>query len=172
MDMDPVATFSVGTPAPIDEDLAPVQERSDLDLLRQDLAQHRVPDITLPVPGRDGYACRYRVDITGAQINELRRRCKSRKHEDGVDGIKFAALLLAHAHTGLIRQGRELYGSDGEPLTFRHPELLELLGVASASEAVRRLYGLDGQVDAACRAVLREAGWGEDLAPVDPTAAG
>lgn len=154
----------------LDPDLAPVEVDSDLDQLRRELNADVADTVTLDVPGRAGWQASYTTAITGEQLDTWRKRSRDRKRGDGLDGVKFAALLLAHTNAGITRKGKPVE-LDGEPATVRHPEFLELLGAGGAVDGVRRLYGLDGHVDAAARAVMQAAGWGDELSAssADPT---
>lgn len=141
-------------------------EDTPLDELRRDLAEAVLPTTTLPVPGRPGWEAVYRVDIRSAQIDGWRKRAKKGRR---VDGTLFAALALAETNTELRRAGRPIR-LDGEPATFRHAGYLETLAVTRSVDAVVKTYGLEGHVDAAARALLAEAGWGDEVEPTeDPT---
>lgn len=151
------------------------EDRSDLDDLRAELTATVAPTTTIPVLGRQGYAVRFRTDFTGRDLDALRKKARNKRFVDGVDGIRFASLLLAFAAQGITRQGRELgeqLGADG-PVTFTSPELQDLLGTRNdpnpADATVRKLYGLEGHVDAAARRLMAEAGWGDEVDAEDPT---
>jgi hypothetical protein len=169
-----VPTFGRAAGAPdelVDPDLAPdSRPDTELDELRAELASDVTATTTLPVPGRPRYAATFRLDFTGKDLDTYRKRSKDKTYADGVDGIRFAAILLAATNTVILRDGAPLE-LGGTPQTFRERDLLDLLGVDRAADGVRKLYGLDGAVDAAARAVLEAAGWGDDLDAIgsDPT---
>lgn len=170
---EPVRTFGTATANPdlIDPDLAPVEldSGSDLEDLRAELTAE-VESATEPlvVPARPRYSVVYSTDVEGRELDAYRKRAKDRKRVDGIDGVRFASLLLANKCLAIHRNGEPLV-LDGEVATFRHPELLELIGAAGAAEAVVKLYGRDGDVDAAARRVMTDAGWGDDAVDADPT---
>lgn len=152
-----------------DPDLEPVEHDSDLDQLRKELLAEVADTVTIDVPGRPGWQAVYTTAITGEQLDKWRKGARDRKRSDGIDGVKFAGILLANTNAGIIRKGTPVQ-LDGEAATVRHPEFLELLGATGAVDAVRKLYGLDGHVDAAARAVMQAAGWGDELGDTaDPT---
>lgn len=152
-----------------------VDTKSDLDLLRAELATKLEETVLVPVPTRPGYTIRCLIDVSGDELDTWRKLAKSKKHTDGVDGMKLNALLLANKTTEIVRNGQRLVDGYGEALSFRHREFIALLKETpreelTAAAAVRRFFGRDGAVDAAARTVLTESGWGDDLAP-DPTVA-
>jgi hypothetical protein len=50
---------------------------------------------------------------------------------------------------------------------FAHREFLELIGTPSAAEAVKAFYKLDSSITSTGEAVLKAAGWGDELDPLD-----
>lgn len=175
----PETARTFGTPPDLDAPLGDPdldalddsEEPSDLDDLRAELNAEVAPSTVLKVEGRPGYAVRCRINFTGKDIDGLRRQAKDKRFADGVDGVKFAALLLAVTCQGITRNGKPLedsLGVDG-PITFTSRELQELLGTPDANSTVRKLYGLEGHVDAAARRLMAEAGWGDEADLADPT---
>lgn len=157
-----------------DPDLAGLGDEevsSDLDDLRAELNADVSPTTSIPVLGRPGYAVRFRTDFTGRDLDLLRKRAKDRKMSDGIDGVKFASLLLAFTAQGITRAGAELSEQLGTtaPVTFTTREFQELMGTTTADTTVRKFYGLEGHVDAAARRLMTEAGWGDEVDAMDPT---
>lgn len=164
-----------GRPAhdPIDPDLDDLDtgDVDDLTDLRAELNADVSPTVTLDVTGRPGWQITYRVDFTGRDVDLLRKKAKDRKFADGVDGVRFAALLLGLTCQGIHRTGKDLPGALGVdgPVLFTTPALQDLLGTSNADTTVRKLYGLEGHVDAAARRLMAEAGWGDEADLADPT---
>ena len=152
--------------------LPPEGDATDLTRLRADLLAETKTDTTLPVPGRPLYAVKFRTDVSGDELDRWRKTAKSKRHVDGIDAMKFAALILANCCLEVIRDGQALLDTDGDPLTFRSVELWKgTLEASTAAGGVLRFYGRDGHAVAASNTVLGESGWGEDLQPLDPTVA-
>lgn len=150
------------------------EDLSDLDTLRADLAADvKLPDVTIPVETRPGYAVRYRLDVSQQQLDAWRKLAKDRKRDGGIASERFSALILANTCTAIVRAGK-VVTEDGEPITFRSREFLELTGSARAADGVGKFYGLDAHVDAAARRVLVDAGWGDEAIGEDegPTPSG
>lgn len=156
----------------LDPDLAglgdDVSGDTDLDQLRAELKAEVADTTVLNVDGRPGWSVRYRTDFTGKDLDLLRKRAKDRKFADGIDGVKFGALLLAITCEAIRRRGEDVE-LEGKVATFQSRAFMAELGTATAVETVRRFYGLDGHVDAAARKLMAEAGWGDDATEADPT---
>lgn len=148
-------------------------EPSDLDDLRAELTAQVAPSTVIKVLGRPRYAVRFRTDFTGKDLDNLRKRAKDKRYKDGVDGIRFASLLLALTCEAILRDGKPLDLDGTSPVTFTSRELQDLLGTAGnpnpADATVRALYGLEGHVNAAAEKLMTEAGWGDEADVADPT---
>lgn len=165
---------SPGNGTPGDPDLeAPgaLEETStDEDDLRAELTADLIPTVTIPVPGRPRYSVTYRIDlITGKYLDKLRKRAKDKSYTDGIDGVRFASIGLAELCTAINRDDAPLE-LDGTVATFTHRAFQDLIGAPSALPALHKLYGgREGNIDAAMRKLMDEAGWGDDAVSVDPT---
>lgn len=165
-DDDPEVDEPIPTEPAIPTALEVDDEDTLLAELRADLAKETVPTVTLPIPGRPGWEAEYRVDVRGAQLDGWRKRAQAAGKRGRLDPAIFAGILLAELNVGLHRQGKPIV-LDGEPATFRSEAYLELLEVNGARPAVLKTYALEGQTDAAARAVLKAAGWGDDVEELD-----
>lgn len=154
--------------APPTLDELDVTELTELEQLGVELSQKiDIPIVTLPVQTRPGYAVRFSTDLSQADLDAFRKKARDKRRQDGIASERFASLILASKAVAIVRGGREVT-SDGEPVTFRSRELLQILHAASATDAVAKLYGADAAVDATARSLLSEAGWGDDvIAEVD-----
>lgn len=154
-----------------------VAHPSDLDRIREDLSVELEEETNIPVATRPRYLVRCSTNITGDELDTWRKLAKSKKHSDGIDGVKLVALVLANKTTAILRDGEILRDGHDEALTFRHRDLMDLVKrnpreQLTAAETVQRFFGRDSAVDSAARALLVEAGWGEDvIAQQDPTVA-
>lgn len=161
---------------PDDDLVAPVRPANGLDALRAELAAEVTPEeLVLDVPTRDGYAVRFRCDVTNDELTAWRKRATIRAAKADkpalFDEAKVAAIILANKVDAIIAHAQELTDA-GEPMTFASPAFLDLVGKTSAVEAVRHFYGLDGHVIAAANMVLDRSGFGGELAEdddADPT---
>lgn len=148
--------------------------RSDLDDLEAELTAAVTPSTVIPVLGRPAFAVRFRTDFTGKELDALRKAAADKRFADGIDGVKFAALLLAKTCLGILRHDsedamREALGVTA-PVTFVTRELQgKYATTGSADATVRKFYGLEGHVDATARRLMAEAGWGDDVYATDPT---
>lgn len=144
-------------------------EPSDLDDLAAELTATITPTTDIKVTGRPGYAVRCRLDFTGRDLDLLRKRAKDKKFSDGIDGVKFAGLLLGLTCTAIIRNGEPLELDGVSPVTFTSKPLQAVYGTGSAVDTARKFYALDGHLDAAARKLMDEAGWGDEADTADPT---
>lgn len=156
---------------PVDDDLPPAT--TPLDDLRAELAEEvGAEPLTLPVPARPRYSVRYSTDVDGELLSRWTKASKDRHAPNGVDELSLACRILANQAIGVLRDGDELL-DEGKPLRFRSRAFLDILGVGSPTEAVRKLYGRDGHVQAAALEVLRSAGYDDDAlataSAADPT---
>lgn len=154
--------IATGLPAPTPDD-ADEEDESDLSAIVAELDAEGPPLTVLPIPARRGWEAAYSIDVRSAQLESWRKRSKTRR---GVDNAKFSAIALAELNVRLIRNGRVIT-LEGEEQTFTSRPFMDSLGVTRAADAVRKVYQLEGTMDAALRGVLREAGWGEDLEAYD-----
>lgn len=167
---DPTATAASDlTGDPDLDELALGADSSDYDELADELSALTDLSTVIEVIKRPGYGVRCRTDFTGLDIDLIRKKCRDKKFSDGIDGVKFASLLLASFATAILRNG-ELLELDGvSPVTFTSKPLQERMGTATADATVRKFYGLEGHVDAAGRRLMNEAGYGDEVYATDPT---
>lgn len=143
---------------------------SDLDDLRAELRATIADTTTIEVLGRPGYAVRCRLDFTGKDLDLIRKRARDKTFADGIDGIKYAGLVLGFTCVAIVRKGQDLELDGVSPVTFATPALQELMGTGSVYETVRALFGRrDGHIDAATKRLLIDAGWGDEAFTADPT---
>lgn len=136
--------------------------------LKNTLAQDvRRPDILVEVPERKNMIIRYSPNITQHQIRAWRRGSGDNRKE-GMDAVRFACHVLANTCTGILINGQEVT-ENGEPVTFSHEVVMQMVGAPRVFDCVRAVYGLDPHVEAAALAVLDAAGFNDDVEQVDPT---
>lgn len=127
----------------------------------------RRSDILVEVPERKSMVVRYSPNITQHQIRAWRRGSGDSRKE-GMDAVRFACHVLANTCTGILINGQEVT-DNGEPVTFSHDVVMQMVGAARVFDCVRAVYGLDPHVEAAALAVLDAAGFNDDVEQVDPT---
>lgn len=170
-DADAGSELSFGVdPAFAREDVAG-GERTALDDLKADLAkQVKTPPVTIGVPRRPNLSLRFSTEINADLLNAWRKRSRERRGSDDVDVLKFSCLVIANQCEAVLRNGEVVPAVNGEPISFRHADLIQMTGAMSAIDAVRKLYGVDGDVINVASEVTRLAGYGdEELDVEDPT---
>ena len=155
-----------------DPDLAPVTERSDLELIKADLtAPIEDESLVLPVETRPGYSLRFDTDIPWEAFEKWRKAAKDRKATNGIDVARLSALVIANKCTGILFNGNVLHDDAGDPLTFGSDEIRAMYDTPRAAEAVKKLIARDSRMQAISDAVITAAGWGDEVSEVDPTQA-
>lgn len=136
---------------------------SDADTIRRELDEEVLKTVTLPIPGRPRYSVTYRLDFTDKDLDTWSRRAGDKAYKAKLSGTKFALVGLASTCTAVLRDGEPVV-LDGKPATFRSVAFLrEVLGVQTAAQGVRKLYGgVEGYIDSAMRKVMVAAGWGDE----------
>lgn len=79
--------------------------------------------------------------------------------DEGLAGLQALRALLATTCLEIWEDGKTVLDDNGDPVTFRDPALLAEAGVATASEAVAKLIGIDGDVMALGNYLLKESGF-------------
>jgi hypothetical protein len=163
------APGTIVDPDPInDPDLSVGAEASDLQALADELAPTITEPVDVEVPLRPGYALRCRTDFTGKDLDKWRKAARDKGFVEGIDGVKFSALILGATTVAVLKNGRPIT-SQGSDVTFATAEFRGMLGTRDVETSVRKMFGQEGHVDGAARRLLTEAGWGEEVYSVDPT---
>lgn len=154
-----------------DDAIAPIDKTGDspgtvLEGLRKALAEEVKPALfRLPIPARDGVEIEFNTDIDSVMLNAWRKRSKDNSFPDGINPLRYACIVIANQAEAVIFNGTPAHDESDQPLNFKNPNLLQMLGVPAgqSTTAVRKLFGYDGHVLSACRTVISEAGFGEDI---------
>lgn len=164
MSAEPVRQFSA-----VDPELVTPAPATALDELRAELASEvATPPLVLVVPGRPDYSVRYSTELAHEQLTAWRKTARDKSSPDGIDELRWAAIVLANLAEVVIRKGVEVE-LDGRPANFQHEGFRAILGAdLRATAAVRSFYGRDADVISHALAVIRAAGYGDD-ADADPS---
>lgn len=161
-----------GTGAEVEEDVPvsglPINER-----IKARIAARKRKLWPSEHPEEPGWKLVYRLPTDREQLSPIYARAE--KYEKAKLPFHMDATVLATFSVEIWELG-ERWESDGVPLTFRDREVMELLGAANPSEAVRALYGSDGFVSTVAEQLLDKAGYGSkanvDADDEDPSSAG
>ncbi len=148
---------------------APVERRqSPLDRLKADARKTVERFVKYEVAGRDGYALEFSTMVESDDVKRYQKNAQGRrKNVNDSDPIIAAAQPLIERNTGIFLDGAAIEGSDGERLLLGDEEWREILEATDAIDAVKKFLG-DGQTLSMGGSLYKEAGYGEDLSPVDP----
>jgi hypothetical protein len=144
------------------------------------LARTEVSNIqSYPVNFRPGgWVLEFDAVIAEHEIKRYRKASlgtKKRRDPEDADMSVGNAMVLIEKNTAIYKvidgKRKKVLDSDDNPLLLNSDEFLNAFGKgANAHVAVRKFLG-DAETNALGQAVLKEAGWGEDLEPLDPTEA-
>jgi hypothetical protein len=130
-----------------------------------------------PVRSRPGgFVLEFDAVVTEPDIKRYRNASKGKKKNvEDADMSIGNAMVMIEKNTGIYQdvdgQLKKIQTRDGEDLLLGSDEFLTAFGRgALAHVAVRKFLG-DAETNTIGAAVLKAAGWGEDLEPLDPTEA-
>lgn len=158
----------------------PNKEGVGLSLLDEflDLANDEVTNIQqFPVKFRKGgWVLEFNCIISEADIKRYRKASlNGRKKLEDADRSVGSAMILIEKNTGIYKkidgELKQIVAKDGDPLLLSHTEFLNAFGPKAHAHVAVRKFLDDAETNSIGDAVLREAGWSEDLEPLDPTEA-
>jgi hypothetical protein len=142
------------------------------------LAKQTVSNLQkFPVTSRPGgWVLEFDAVVAEHEIKRYRKASMgAKKKPEDADMSVGNAMVLIEKNTGIFKringELKQINTADGSPLLMNSDEFLNAFGKgANAHVAVRKFLG-DAETNALGQAVLKAAGWGEDLEPLDPTEA-
>jgi hypothetical protein len=153
-----------------DSDTATSREDTQLARLR-DVIKRKVErsPVLIPVPERPGVSVKVSPNITQSQMKNWRKNA-GEDSRNGLDGTKFACLVIGHTTVGIYIDDEEVLDESGNYLNFAHPLILEMTETTRpVPDAVRALFSVDPHIESAALAILDAAGYSDTVAAVDPT---
>ena len=151
-------------------DSTPPKEETQLNRLR-DIVKRKVEraPVLIPVPERPGVSIKVSPNITQSQMKNWRKNA-GEDSRNGLDGTRFACLVIGHSTIGIYIDGEEVFDENGSYLNFDHPLILEMTETTRpVPDAVRAMFGVDPHIESAALAILDSAGYSDTVAAVDPT---
>jgi len=153
-----------------DMDGSNVREDTQLARLRE-VVKRKVEraHVLIPVPERPGVSIKVSPNITQSQMKNWRKNA-GEDSRNGLDGTKFACLVIGHTTTGIYIDDEEVFDESGNYLNFAHPLILEMTDTTRpVPDAVRAMFSVDPHIESAALAILDAAGYSDTVAAVDPT---
>lgn len=132
--------------------------------------------VRFPVSSRPGgFVLEFDAVVREPEIKRYRNASlKGKKRPEDADMSIGNAMVMIEKNTGIFQQDadgtlKKIAGRDGDDLLLNSDEFLAAFGKGqNAHVAVRKFLG-DAETNTIGAAVLKAAGWGEDLEPLDPT---
>lgn len=156
-------------------DAAP-SELSLLDELEAELNETKTDRVRFPVAKRPGWVLEFLPVVGAPQIKRYNDTAKGKGKAENADARVSNGMALLEANTGIFKEINgelvQLTDEKGADLKLNSTKWLSMLKEPSSSpNAVRALCKFmdDAGVIAMGAALLREAGWADDLTPLDPT---
>lgn len=159
------------TPAPVDTTTGD----SLLDSLLS-LADDEITNVVyFPVTSRKGgFVLGFDAVIGEPAMKRYRKAAQGAKKKiEDAETTVGNAMAMIETNTGIYKVvdgvRKQIFGTDGAPLLLNSDQFLNTYGPRqNAHAAVRKFLG-DAETNTIGGAVLKAAGWGEDLEPLDPT---
>lgn len=145
-------------------------EVSLFDELKAEAAEEIEDFVTFPIEKRPGYSAKFTLSLDAREIQRYERSAKGKRKNSNSDPVIFSGLILVEKNTEILKNGQTVENPEtGEPLTFSDEEFIQIYGKnLNAIEALQKFMG-DGALISTGTALLNEAGYGDEVAPEDPT---
>ncbi|MGQ3384537.1 hypothetical protein [Glutamicibacter sp. TV12E] len=165
----------------IDRRQAEESGNGDYDLLGEFLEAAKdetTKTVRFPVPGRKGdWILEIDVVISESELKRYNENALIGKARQGkprkISQANMFAQMIAEKNVGIYKgdgaDPAQVMDSDDEPLVLVSEQFLESVGEPNDVRAAVRKFLGDAGVGALGAAILLEAGWSEDLTPLDPT---
>ena len=154
-----------------------VVDGSPLEALKAVLAEevHR-PPVVLPVPERAGVSVRFNANVEARTHRSWIKKAEIKEPggKTSTDALKAAVLAISAQTEAILLNGVEVADKNGDFLTFKSPELRDLVGLKDFADdhaVIRKFYGVDAHVINTGSAIVDAAGFSDEVHPdeVDPT---
>lgn len=156
------------------DDAGMASPSSPLDDLQAELAAPRPDKVkVLPLEFRPGWSVKYSTDIPYEKVRQWSQQAtvKVKGQPKKIDPLRMAVVSLIDQCLEVRKDGETVFDTFGEPVTFESGWLMEGTKTDNSYAAVRALYDSDGQIGSHADTLMREAGYGDDFDPSDPTLA-
>lgn len=122
------------------------------------------------IANRPGWSAEFETNIDSDDFNRYRRSAQGKKKRaEDMDPTIFGGMALVEYNTAIYMKGVQVETADGEALTFRDKQFMGMFPDAFTQvDALVKFIG-SGHVIAMGNALYAEAGYGDEVAPLDPT---
>jgi hypothetical protein len=162
---------SEAVPAILRTPAAPAQapKLSLLDELAEEAQKSIETFVTYAVDRRPGWSLRFSTLLEIEDVKRYQRQAQGKKKRiEDSDPIIQNGMPLVERNVAILKDGVEVLDADGDNLTLGSSEFRDMMGEPVAVQALLKFVG-DGALLSMGGSLFREAGYGEDLEPLDPT---
>jgi hypothetical protein len=129
--------------------------------------------VSFPVTSRKGYVLDFNAVIGEHEIKRYRNASMGKKKRpEDADMVLGNALPMIDKCTGIFKVvdgvKKQVLDNDGDPLLLNSTEFVTAFGRGGTAHAAVAKFLGDAETVTIGGALLKAAGWGEDLEPLDP----
>lgn len=176
-----------GAPPVGDREPLPSETREELGVTTLDSLRAVVEEqvvqapIEINVPNRKNMSVRFSRDLEEPLFRAWQRQTKDRSSPSGYDDLKLSCIVLSNQAEAIIVGDQVVLDENGREARFTSAAVISLFADSAAragrdpvkdgAAAVRECYANDGHLLAVAQEVIRECGYGEEVAAnaPDPT---
>lgn len=165
--------------APDGDDAAPrrvlapdlTDEKDPFELLKAEAEKEIERVVTYENTERPGFFMKFNAVIAGHEVQRYQRAAQGKKKRpEDADMIRGNVVMFAEKCVGIMHGKNVLTDPDGDDLTFTSEAFVDLFGGAEGTvEASLKKFLGDAQIIKLGSSLLREAGYDDDMQPIDPT---
>lgn len=144
---------------------------SPLQLLALEAKKDLARTVTYDVSEREGWSAKYDTTISLEDYKRFSRVAQGKKKRpEDADLALLSGMALVEYNVGVYFNGALVEDTDGDALVFKSDAFIDMFGGTSGVDALSKFMG-DGHMVSIASALYREAGFGDEATPADPTEA-
>lgn len=147
------------------------KDKNPFEFLKAEAENEIARFVTYENTERPGFFMRFNAVIGGEELKRYQRAAMGRKKRpEDADMIRGNVTMFAEKNVAILHGNDVLTDADGDDLTFTSEAFVELFAdkTGTVESALKKFLG-DAQIVKLGTALVREAGYDDDLQPVDPT---
>ncbi|QIN94345.1 hypothetical protein SEA_ABBA_16 [Arthrobacter phage Abba] len=145
--------------------------KSPFDFLKAEAEKEIARVVTYENTERPGFFMRFNAVVDGEEVKRYQRAAQGKKKRpEDADMIRGNVVMFADKNVAILHGKDVLVDEDGDEITFTSEAFVDLFASKEGTieSALKKFLG-DAQIIKLGAALLREAGYDDDLQPIDPT---